>query len=137
MSPKTATPTVTGFAGRMAAGGSHATRHEETLQHLERIAHTLDSRWRIPGTNWRFGVDAVASIVPVAGSLSTAAVSAYMIKRAHELGAPNHVLAKMVGNVAFDAVVGSIPVVGPLFDLAVKANRRNVRLLRRHFGDPV
>lgn len=120
--------TAAGFAGRMPQN-----HQGETLEHLERIADMLDSRWRIPGTSWRFGLDAVASIVPVAGSLSTALVSAYMIKRAHELGAPNRLLARMVGNVAFDAVVGSIPVVGPVFDLAVKANRRNVRLLRRHF----
>jgi hypothetical protein len=123
--------TATGFAGRMEA--PRASDHEETLRHLERIAHNLDSRWRIPGTGWRFGLDSVAAIVPVAGSLSTAAVSGYMIKRAHDLGAPNHILARMVGNVAFDAVVGSIPLIGPVFDLAVKANRRNVRMLRKHF----
>ena len=121
--------TATGFAGRMQVDD-----REATLQKMERLADLLDSRWRIPGTNWRFGVDAVAAVVPVAGSLSTAAASAYMIKRAHDLGAPGHVLARMVGNVAFDAVVGSIPVVGPVFDLAVKANRRNMRMLRRHFG---
>ena len=119
--------TAAGFAGRMVDD------REDTLQHLERIADMLDSRWRIPGLGWRFGLDAVASVVPVAGSLSTAVVSAYMIKRAHELGAPKSLIVRMVGNVAFDAVVGSVPVVGPLFDLAVKANRRNVRLLRRHF----
>lgn len=119
---------ATGFAGRLPRDADR-----ETLEHLERLADLLDSRWRIPGTNWRFGVDALASIVPVAGSLSTALVSAYMVKRAHELGAPSSLLARMVGNVAFDAVVGAVPVVGPLFDLAVKANRRNVRLLRRHF----
>jgi hypothetical protein len=120
--------TATGFAGRMPAQ-----RHAETLEHLERLADLLDSRWRIPGTGVRFGVDALASFVPVVGSLSAAGVSAYMVKRAHEMGAPGHVLARMVGNVAFDAVVGAIPVIGPLFDLAVKANRRNVRLLRKHF----
>lgn len=119
--------TTAGFAGRMVDD------REDTLQHLERIADMLDSRWRIPGTSWRFGLDAVASVVPVAGSLSTALISAYMIKRAHELGAPKRLMAQMVGNIAFDAVVGSVPVVGPVFDLAVKANRRNVRLLRRHF----
>jgi hypothetical protein len=127
------TQTATGFAGRMHADGRPVSGHEETLQHLERLADLLDSRWRIPGTNWRFGIDAVAAIVPVGGSLATAAASAYMIKRAHGLGAPGHLLARMVGNVAFDAVVGSIPVVGPVFDFAVKANRRNVRMLRRHF----
>ena len=123
------THAATGFAGRMQVDD-----REATLQKLERLADLLDSRWRIPGTNWRFGVDAVAAVVPLAGSLSTAPASAYMIKRAHDLGAPGHVLARMVGNVAFDAVVGSIPVVGPVVDLAVKANRRNMRMLRRHFG---
>lgn len=123
----TANP-ATGFAGRMPAGD-----RAETLDHLERIADLLDSRWRIPGTSWRFGIDAIANIVPVGGALSTALVSAYMIKRANDLGAPGHILARMVGNVAFDSVVGSIPVVGTVFDFAYKANRRNMRLLRTHF----
>ncbi|WP_271199265.1 DUF4112 domain-containing protein [Methylopila turkensis] len=108
--------------------------HAETLDELDRLAHLLDSRWRIPGTNWRFGVDALVGLVPVAGDLSAALVSGYMIKRAHELGAPSHVLARMVGNVALDTVVGSIPILGSVFDVAFKANRRNIALLRRHFG---
>jgi hypothetical protein len=119
----------TGFAGRMEPSS-----REQTLTELDRLADLLDTRWRIPGTNWRFGVDAVASIVPVAGDISTALVSAYMIKKARDLGAPGHVLARMVGNVALDTVVGSVPVVGTLFDFAFKANRRNMTLLRRHFG---
>ncbi|GLK67696.1 DUF4112 domain-containing protein [Hansschlegelia plantiphila] len=121
---------ATGFAGRMH---DPAPRLAETLDQLDRLANLLDSRWRIPGTNWRFGVDAIASIVPVAGDVSTAIVSIYMIKRAHDLGAPGHVLARMVGNVAFDTVAGSVPVIGTVFDAAFKANRRNMRLLRRHF----
>lgn len=124
---------ASGFAGRMPPRSASAGPHGETLEHLEKLATALDSQWRIPMTNWRFGVDALAATVPVVGSLSTAAVSAYMIKRAHEMGAPSHILARMVGNVAFDAVIGSVPVVGVLFDFAYKANRRNVRMLRRHF----
>lgn len=122
------TRAATGYAGRMPAA-----KHSETLAHLDTIADMLDSRWRIPGTNWRFGVDALASIVPVAGDLSTAVISAYMIKRAHSMGAPGHVLARMVGNVALDTVVGSIPVLGTVFDFAFKANRRNMTLLHKHF----
>lgn len=124
---------ATGFAGRMPPRDGLKPGHAETLDHLDRLATLLDSQWRIPMTNWRFGVDSLAGIVPAAGGLSTAIVSAYMIKRAHGLGAPSHILAKMVGNVAFDTVVGSIPVVGAIFDFAFKANRRNIRLLRRHF----
>lgn len=117
-----------GFAGHMPR-----TRHADELDRLEKLATLLDSQWRIPLTNWRFGVDAVAAIVPVAGSLSTALVSAYMVKKAHSLGAPGHVLGKMVGNVALDAAVGSVPGLGPVADLWFKANRRNVKLLRKHF----
>lgn len=118
-----------GFAGRMEPSS-----RQTALDDLDRLADLLDTRWRIPGTSWRFGLDGVASIVPVAGDLSTAVVSAYMIKRAHDLGAPNHVLARMVGNVALDTVVGSVPVIGTLFDFAFKANRRNMALLKKHFA---
>ncbi|PZQ16207.1 MAG: DUF4112 domain-containing protein [Ancylobacter novellus] len=118
-----------GFAGRIEVDD-----REATLRSLERLADLLDSRWRVPGTGLRFGVDPIVNFVPVAGPLSTALVSAYMIKRASDLGAPGHVLARMVGNVALDSVVGSIPVVGWAFDFANKANRRNMRMLRRHFG---
>lgn len=119
-----------GYAGRMPRSG-----HAHELDRLDKLATLLDSQWRVPLTNWRFGVDAVAAAVPVAGSLSTALVSAYMIKKAHSLGAPGHVLAKMVGNVAFDAVIGSVPALGVVADLMFKANRRNVAMLRRHFED--
>ncbi|GLK56772.1 hypothetical protein JOD31_002807 [Methylopila capsulata] len=118
-----------GFAGRMEPPS-----RQTSLDDLDRLADLLDTRWRIPGTNWRFGVDAIASIVPVAGDLSTAVVSAYMIKRAHDLGAPNHILARMVGNVAIDTVVGSVPLIGTVFDFAFKANRRNMTLLKKHFA---
>ncbi|WP_020186424.1 DUF4112 domain-containing protein [Methylopila sp. 73B] len=120
---------ATGFAGRIEPSS-----RQTSLDDLDRLADLLDTRWRIPGTNWRFGVDAIASIVPVAGDLSTAVVSAYMIKRAHDLGAPNHILARMVGNVAIDTVVGSVPVIGTVFDFAFKANRRNMALLKKHFA---
>ncbi len=118
-----------GFAGRMPR--SHV---DDTLDHLDRIATLLDSQWRLPVVGYRFGIDGIASIVPVAGDVATALVSAYMIKRAHEIGAPKHVLAKMVGNVVFDTVAGSVPVIGTVFDFAFKANRRNMKLLREHFG---
>lgn len=123
--------TATGFAGRMTPDRS------TTMAELDKLAHLLDTRWRIPGTSWRFGVDAVAGLVPGVGDVATGLVSAYIVKRAHSLGVPSHVLMRMVGNVALDTVVGSVPVLGSIFDFAFKANRRNIKLLRRHFGEPV
>lgn len=120
---------ATGFAGRMEPAA-----RSDTLASLDDLAHMLDTRWRIPGTNWRFGVDAVASLVPGVGDVATGLISAYMVKKAHDLGAPSHIIARMVGNVVLDTVVGSVPVVGTIFDFAFKANRRNMKLLREHFA---
>lgn len=102
------------------------------LAELDRVATWLDSRWRIPGTSWRFGLDAVAGLVPGLGDAAGGLVSAWLILRARQLGLPTHVLVRMVGNVAIDTLVGSVPLLGSVFDVAFKANRRNIRLLRNH-----
>lgn len=110
------------------------------LEELERLAYLLDSRWRIPGTSWRFGLDGVASVVPGIGDGAAGLVSAYILWKAAKLGAAPHVLVRMAGNVALDTLVGSVPVLGTVFDVAFKANNRNIRLLRRHLerrlGEP-
>ena len=106
--------------------------HHLLLKELDDLAWLLDSRWRIPGTDLRFGVDAVAGLIPGLGDAATALPSAYMVWRAREFDLPAHVLARMVANVGLDFVFGAIPVIGSIFDFAFKANRRNVALLRRH-----
>lgn len=106
--------------------------HFDRLVRLQRLAHLLDTRWRIPGTRWRFGLDGVASIVPVAGDTLTAFVSLYLIRQAASYGLPRHVLVRMLANVGIDWAVGSIPVIGTIFDVGFKANRRNMDLLTRH-----
>ena len=71
--------------------------------------------------------------MPGLGDAGGGLVSAWLILRARRLGAPNHVLAMMAGNVALDVALGSVPVLGDILDLGLKTNRRNARLLRRHF----
>ncbi len=102
------------------------------LEELEKLADLLDSRWRVPGTNLRFGLDGVAGLVPGIGDVSTGLVSAYLVWRARELGMPAHVMIRMAGNVLLDILVGSVPIIGSIVDFGFKANRRNVRLMRRH-----
>ena len=105
---------------------------EAVISEFERVARLLDSQWRIPGTNMRFGLDPVIGLVPGLGDAATGLVSAYIVVTAARLKLPAHVVARMAGNVVVDVVFGSIPLLGSVFDLFYKANRRNFRLLQRH-----
>ena len=118
--------------GRPGFVGSYRDPTRAALEELDWLADLLDSRWRIPGLDIRFGADAVAALIPGLSSLAGAVVSAYLVMRARELGAPGFVVARMIGNVVLDAVLGSIPLLGAVFDVFYKANNRNIRLLRRH-----
>ncbi|KFB08623.1 DUF4112 domain-containing protein [Nitratireductor basaltis] len=102
------------------------------LAELDRLATLLDSRWGLKGTPFTFGIDGVASLLPVIGDGATGLISAYIIYRAAKMGAPQNVLVKMAGNAGLDFVIGSIPVAGTVFDVFFKANKRNIRLLRAH-----
>jgi len=101
---------------------------------LADLAFLLDSRWRVPVIGYRFGVDAVASLVPVVGDLATGAISAYIVHKAWRLGAPRWLIMQMAGNVLLDVGVGSIPIAGTVFDIFFKSNNINVRLLREHLA---
>ena len=101
---------------------------------LADLAFLLDSRWRIPGLGLRFGVDVIAGLLPVVGDAATAAISGYIIWKAHRLGAPRRMLLTMAGLVAVDTVVGAVPILGSLFDLFFKANNANLKMLRRHLA---
>ena len=102
----------------------------------ERLARLLDSQFRVPGTRMRFGVESLLGLVPGVGDAAGLALSTVVIVQAVQLGARGATVARMVLNVAVDAVVGSIPLLGSLFDFAFKANNRNVALLQRHGLDP-
>lgn len=99
------------------------------LARIEWLADTLDSRYRIPGTKIRFGWDGILSIVPMAGDTVALGLAAYLMAEAWKGGASKRTMARMAGNVGVDYVVGSIPVIGTIFDVAFKANTRNRELL--------
>ncbi|MBW3627712.1 MAG: DUF4112 domain-containing protein [Gemmatimonadetes bacterium] len=106
------------------------------LQRLRVLSHLLDDSLRVPGTGFRFGLDALIGLVPGIGDASGAALSAYVLVEAGRLGAPKATLLRMAGNVALEASVGTVPVVGDLFDAGWKANLRNLRLLEAHLANP-
>lgn len=105
--------------------------HTDTAD-IEKLAELLDTKWVLPGTTWRFGLDSVIGLVPGIGDAVTTLMGAYIIVRARELGAPLHLQAAMVGNLAIDTLVGAVPLVGDVFDFAFRSNAKNVRLLKRH-----
>jgi hypothetical protein len=105
------------------------------LQSLETLARLMDAQFKIPGTAIRFGLDAIIGLIPGAGDLSTFAVSAYMVVIMARNGASGYVLARMILNVLIDAVIGSIPLIGDVFDVAFKANTKNMRLMRAHYKE--
>lgn len=105
---------------------------EERIARIETVANLLDTALLIPGTNFRFGFDALVGLIPGIGDALTAALSLWLVKEAHALGAPRHLIARMLGNIAIDSVVGAVPVLGDAFDVVWKSNRRNLHLLRRH-----
>ncbi|WP_316015937.1 DUF4112 domain-containing protein [Roseobacter sp. HKCCA0434] len=104
------------------------------LARLDKLARTLDSKFRIPGTKIRFGWDGILSIVPVAGDTVAGAMAAYLIWEAYQGGARKRTLAKMGVNAGLDYLFGSIPVVGTIFDVAYKANLKNLELAKAELG---
>ena len=103
-----------------------------TVRRLQKLAYWLDDRFRLPGTNMRIGLDGLLGFIPGIGDAATALLSAYIIAEAYRLGVPPSHLVRMGANVGIDALVGSVPILGDIFDVRWKANRRNVALLLRH-----
>ncbi len=105
---------------------------EARLRRIRRLAWLVDAAFVIPGTRFRFGLNSVIGLAPGAGDAVLGLLSAYIIYEAAQLGLPRAILLQMIGNVVIEVVGGSIPIVGDLFDVALKANIRNIRLLERH-----
>jgi len=95
-----------------------------------------DTVFEVPGLGWRFGLDPIIGLIPIAGDFASAVVSLYLLTLAAEMQVPRSTMLRMGLNVAIDYFVGSIPVVGNIFDFAWKANARNMQLLERTLAAP-
>jgi hypothetical protein len=105
------------------------------LKNIDNLSKLMDNKFRIPGTDIRFGFDSIIGLIPGVGDMSTFAVSSYMLWIMAKNGASGFVLARMILNVLIDTIVGSIPILGDIFDVAFKANVRNMRLMQQHFRE--
>ena len=103
----------------------------EVERSLEQLAYLMDGLFRVPGTGWRLGLDAVVGLIPGVGDFATTAVSLYILAAGVRYRVPKVTLLRMGANIAVDYLIGSIPVVGDVFDAAWKSNQMNVELLRQ------
>jgi hypothetical protein len=106
------------------------------MKGLRQLARVLDDLIRIPGTDIRVGLDPLLGLLPGGGDLAGGLIAAYTLMVAARVGAPPSVMLRMAGNIALDALFGIVPVLGDLFDVGWKANRRNVALLERYVEAP-
>src|SRR6185312_9101138 len=114
--------------------GSHdSASRRAALNRIDMLSRLFDTAFILPGTNVRFGIEALMRLVPGIGDAAASMLSCYLLYEAHRLGIPSTVFARMVANVAIEGVVGAVPVLGDLFDVGFRANRRNVRILRDYF----
>lgn len=97
---------------------------------VEALARTMDSIVLIPGTNVRLGVDALLGLIPVVGDIVSQAIASYIIWEARRMGVSRWTMARMIGNSLVDMTIGAVPVVGDAFDVAFRANLKNLALLK-------
>ena len=104
------------------------------LKTLRRVAWWVDAAFVLPGTRFRFGLNSVIGLLPVGGDAVLGLISLGIVWRAHQMGLPPSKIGRMLGNVGLEVAVGSVPVLGDLFDMALKANLRNIAIIEEHLG---
>ena len=109
----------------------HGAAPADVERSLEQLSHWLDGVFRVPGTGWRFGLDALVGLVPGIGDLATTTVSFYILAAGVRYRVSKATLLRMGANLGIDYLLGSVPVLGDLFDAYWKSNQKNVELLRR------
>lgn len=106
------------------------------LQRVQALSQLLDNAIAIPGTDFAIGLDPIIGLLPGGGDLLTGGLSLYILYEAFRLGVSTPTLTRMAANIALDTLAGAVPVIGDLFDVAWKANSRNVELLTDHVRSP-
>jgi hypothetical protein len=102
----------------------------EIEESLETLSNYLDGFFRVPGTGWRFGLDALIGLIPNVGDTLTSLMSFYILVAGVRYGVPKITLLRMAFNIGLDYLVGTIPFIGDAFDFVWKANKQNMDLIR-------
>ena len=105
------------------------------IKWLDNVSAFLDNKFRIPGTETRFGLDFIIGLIPGAGDVASLGISSVLVLTMVRYGASGRLILQMLWNIFLDTTVGTIPVLGDIFDLYFKSNRRNFELLRAHYEE--
>jgi len=105
------------------------------LNWAERVSYLMDEKFRVPGTNFRFGIDPLLNLIPVLGGVSGFVVSFVLVLTLARYGLSRKVLILMLLNIILDSTIGAIPIVGQIFDFAYKSNSRNIRLMKEYYEE--
>ena len=106
------------------------------VRQLRKLSDLLDNAIRVPGTSLGVGLDPVLGLIPGGGDVLGGLISVYIVFSAAKMGLPKEILTRMASNIVFDSLVGILPVFGDLFDVAWKANSKNMDLLESHLESP-
>lgn len=117
------------FAAQMPGMGRDP---QSVRMRVEALEAVLERMFVVPGINRPIGLDSIVGLIPVVGDLATAAMGAYLVWEARNLGLPKWKLARMAANVGFDTALGAIPFIGDAFDFFWRSNTRNLRIIRKH-----
>ena len=121
---------------RARSSGPVVRTRDPGIERLRTLARLLDSALRVPGTQYRFGLDAIVGLVPGIGDAIGAIFSMFIVFQAARMGVSRATIVRMLGNVALDTIVGEVPLLGDLFDAGWKSNTRNIVLLESHLERP-
>ncbi|MCF8461384.1 MAG: DUF4112 domain-containing protein [Flavobacteriales bacterium] len=103
------------------------------LEYAEKLVRLMDDKFKIPFINFRFGLDPIIGLIPVAGDILSFSISSLIVMALFRNGVPSSVILRMVANILLDLLIGGIPVLGDAWDFFNKANRKNLKLARKHF----
>lgn len=122
---------------KLSTGDARDTRAEQAAIHtrISRLSRLMDTAIPLPG-GYRIGWDGIIGLIPGVGDIAGMLVSLYIVAGARRTGASGATLIRMLLNVAIEVLIGSLPIVGDLFDLAFKANTRNMQILNRQLDEP-
>lgn len=109
---------------------SNIEKQIEVEKGLDDLSFYLDGLFRVPGTGWRFGLDALIGLIPNVGDTLTSFASFYILFAGVRYGVPKITLLRMAFNIGLDYAVGTIPFIGDAFDFVWKSNQQNMNLIR-------